>query len=299
VSLGEGALEVPEGPKVWRLTVGGGLSLHVEEWGSRHSAKTPVLCLPGLTRNAHDFETTARRLSAERRVVAFDYRGRGRSDFDPDPANYNGRTYLGDISQICSALNLHGYLAIGTSMGGLLAFGLGVLMPAALRGVLINDIGPAIGSSGTQRILDYVGRDHPAKDWEEAKTIIASTYPEGSYPRAEDATWAKIAKTSYKPGADGLLHVSWDTALAKALKEQDDDFDLWKLFGSLRGKPVTLLRGENSDLLSEATAKMMAMLHGRMGLVTVAGTPHAPTLDEPESVKAIDDLLKNLDRNHR
>jgi pimeloyl-ACP methyl ester carboxylesterase len=296
----EGALEIPEGPKVWRIAMRDGLTLHVEEWGSRRAEGTPLLCLSGLTRNAWDFETLARRHSGKRRVVTFDFRGRGRSDFDPEPLNYNPRQYLEDIQQVCAALCLHGFVAVGTSMGGLLTFGLGVVMPSALRGAVINDIGPVYESSGLQRILDYVGSDHPVETWDEALRTLEETFPEGSYPRADRATWNKIAKTSFKRGGDGKLHASWDVRIAQALTGQDEgEFDLWALFESLKPHPLLLLRGETSDLLSAETAEEMCERHGKMSLVTVAGTPHAPTLDESEAIKAIDDFLDECDRAER
>jgi len=277
-----------------------GLRLHVEEWGSRDADGTPLLCLSGLTRNAWDFESLARRHAEKRRVIAFDFRGRGRSEFDSDPMNYNPRQYLEDIQQICAALSLHGFVATGTSMGGLLTFGLGVVMPSARRGAVINDIGPGYESSGLQRILDYVGSDHPADSWDEALRSLSGTFPEGSYPRADPATWDKIAKTSFKRGEDGRLHASWDPRISQALGGQDSgDFDLWALFDSLKRLPLLLLRGETSDLLSAGTAARMAERHPQMSLVTVAGTPHAPTLDESESVKAIDDFLEECDRTQR
>ncbi len=295
----EGALEIPEGPKVWRMAMRDGLALHVEEWGPRRSHKTPLLCLTGLTRNAWDFETLARRHAGKRRVVAFDFRGRGRSDFDPEPRNYNPRQYLEDIQQICAALCLHGFVAVGTSMGGLLTFGMGALMPLSLKGAVVNDIGPAYESAGLERIMSYVGSDHPVGSWEEADAQIEKSYTPGSYPRADAATWRKISRTSFKRGEDGRLHVSWDTRLAEGLRAQQDDadFDLWALYGSLKRKPLLLVRGETSDLLSEETAREMQARHDAMELVTVAGTPHAPTLDEPECVKAIDEFLSQLDRS--
>ena len=292
----EGALEIPEGPRIWRLSMRDGVGLHVEEWGSRQSEAPPLLCLSGLTRNAWDFEALARRQSAKRRVVALDFRGRGRSDFAADAGSYNPRQYLDDIAQVCAALALHDFVAVGTSMGGLLTFGLGAVMPSALRAAVINDIGPSYEPGGVARILDYVGNDRAVADWRGAAKVIQESYPEGCYPRADAQTWAKIAKTSFKRAGDGRLHVSWDTRIAEGLARQDNgSLDLWALFGTLRHRPLLLVRGETSDLLSAATAQKMAEQHSEMSLVTVAGTPHAPSLDEPECVKALDDFLDELD----
>src|SRR5262249_5124881 len=70
-----------------------GLSLFVRDYGNRLSPWLPVVCLPGLSRSGRDFDELAVALADDslrpRRVLAFDYRGRGQSEWDRTSDNYN------------------------------------------------------------------------------------------------------------------------------------------------------------------------------------------------------------------
>ncbi len=272
-----------------------GLRLHVEDWGDPLDDKAPLLCLSGLTRNTRDFRELAERHAPHRRVVTFDYRGRGRSDRDSNWRNYRPEVYLDDVFQVIAATNLHHFVVVGTSLGGLLTMGMGLLMPAAFKAAVINDIGPDFTPGGVERILAAIGEDKPQADWPDAMAHIASNFPPGSYPRADENTYSKLAETAFKAGDDGKLHFSWDTAIAQALVEGPPPGDLWPPFLSLKQKPLLLVRGETSDLLSAETAARMAERHPDLTEVCVRGTPHAPTLDEPEVELAIDEFLARID----
>ena len=137
-----------------RYTSQDGLSLYYRDYGPSADGLTPVLCLPGLTRNSRDFSAISKRLMRERRVICPDFRGRGLSDHDPNWQNYEPTTYIGDIRHLLCALNIHRVFVIGTSMGGLLTMGMGAAMPTVLAGALINDVGADIGESGVEKIID-------------------------------------------------------------------------------------------------------------------------------------------------
>src|ERR1043166_8100423 len=134
-----------------------GLALYYRDYGDALASKTPVLCLPGLTRNSADFAELAGRLSGERRVICPDYRGRGRSAYDRNWRNYDPRVYLSDIVQLLAAPGLHRVIVTGTSMGGVITMGFAVAKPPMLAAAIINDIGPDIQGGGLSRIFDYVG----------------------------------------------------------------------------------------------------------------------------------------------
>src|SRR5262249_34199486 len=136
-----------------------GLRLYFRDYGDPASERTPVLCLTGLTRNSADFHEVALRVAGERRVLAPDYRGRGRSAYDPDWRNYEPRIYVNDAAHLLAATGVERAVVIGTSLGGLLAMGLSVLRPTMVAGIVLNDIGPGLVGSGLARIMDYVGKD--------------------------------------------------------------------------------------------------------------------------------------------
>jgi pimeloyl-ACP methyl ester carboxylesterase len=279
--------------RLGELTAQDGLKLAYRDYGSPHSGAVPVLCLPGLTRNSHDFDRLARHLARDRRVVAPDLRGRGRSARDPDWRNYVPAVYLNDLRHLVQSLNLHRFVVIGTSMGGLLGMALAATMPTLLAGLVMNDVGPEIGTAGAGRILEYIREDRPQPDWPAAIAEIKRVVPKLAPSMSDEADWRELAEGTYVPGADGRLHFNFDPALARPLLEPaEPTTDLWILFRALLPYPVLVVRGGDSDILSAETLARMASIHGDLRHVTLPGVGHAPTLNEPLSREAIDDFLR-------
>jgi len=276
-----------------RFTAQDGLSLYYRDYGDPLSAQVPVLCLPGLARNSKDFHRVAARLGEARWVICPDYRGRGRSAYDPDSDNYQPGTYLNDLHHLLAAAGLHRAVVIGTSMGGLLACAMGAAMPGALAGVVLNDIGPDIGDDGFGRIMDYLGTDNPQPDWDSAIRSFKALLPNLSLRTEED--WRAAAEATWVAGEDGMLHYDWDLHIIDPLVKKHPLPDLWALYRSLRHLPVLAIRGGVSDLLLPATFERMAAEHPDLERVTIEGVGHVPSLTEPEAEAAIDRLLARVD----
>lgn len=289
---GEGA-DKPEF-KERQFTSQDGLSLYFRDYGSINSKATPVLCLAGLTRNSRDSHWLARRLGEHRRVLCPDYRGRGRSQYDPDWRNYHPATYVGDIRHMLAALNVHRVYVIGNSLGGIVTMAMGAAMPTSLAGVLINDVGPEIDASGLSDIVAYMTAPTPLAGWDEAVARMRHHFPK--IPAATDAEWLNVAKGAYREREDGKIIHDWDDALVKPLLGAGGDMiDLWPLFGSLRRFPLTVVRGGNSDILSQSTFRRMAEVMPDMISLTVPGIGHMPTLAEPEVLEILDEQLALVD----
>jgi pimeloyl-ACP methyl ester carboxylesterase len=273
-----------------RFTSEDGLSLYYRDYGDPLSPRLPLLCLSGLTRNSADFARVARRHAGERRVLCPDYRGRGRSAYDPNWRNYEPRVYLNDILHLLAATGTHRAVVLGTSLGGILAMGLAVLRPTALAGVVLNDIGPDVAGDGLVRILDYIGADHPQPDWPTAVAFLRRLLPNLSLQ--SDADWLDFARATYREGDDGQLHFDWDVALAKPLAQQHGNVpDLWPIFRALAPLPVLALRGDRSDVLAAATFERMGREKPDLVRVTVPEQGHTPTFDEPAAKDALDAFL--------
>jgi pimeloyl-ACP methyl ester carboxylesterase len=272
-----------------RITARDGLSLYARDYGAPGSARFPLLCLPGLTRNSADFARLAARLAPERRVVCPDYRGRGRSEHDRDWRRYTPQTCLDDLAQLMAALGLERVVAVGTSMGGLLAMGLAVLKPGAVAGAVLNDIGPDVGQDGFGRLLDYISIDRPQPDWPTAVEFLRRTLPFLSF--TSDADWLEFTQGTFREGSDGRLHFDWDVRLIRPLRTGAPVPDLWPLFRALGRVPVLALRGAVSDILSDATFARMQAAVPSLKRVTVPGVGHAPSFEEPEARAALDEFL--------
>ncbi len=266
--------------------------------GNPHiGSPVPAVCLGGLTRNSADFHRVASRLArAGRRVVCPDYRGRGQSDYDHNWRNYAPKGLVYDLGVMLTALGIGHVVVIGTSLGGLLAMGLAAARPTAVKGALLNDVGPELNLAGAERVRDYVSRDHVHPDWDSAVADLKTMMPDLSVPEPQDDNWLRIAQTTWRRGADGLLHYNYDINVARTLVDPRAVPDLWPLFRALGRVPVAVVRGADSDLLlPETVERMVAARGGDLITATVPGVGHAPNLDEPESREAIDALLARVD----
>jgi pimeloyl-ACP methyl ester carboxylesterase len=272
------------------LSAQDGLRLYYRDYGDPLSARLPVVCLPGLTRNSHDFEPFAVRLAGERRLLSPDYRGRGLSAWDPDWRNYQGLVYLNDVLHLLAATGTERCIVVGTSLGGILAMGLCALRPSVVAGLVLNDIGPDVAEAGVDRITHWVSEDKPQPDWATAEKFIRVAL--GHLPIKDDAAWRNLARGTFRERADGMLHFDYDTALVKGLrKDRTSVPDLWPLFRATVAVPTLLLRGEASDVLTEKGVAAMVSARPDLLHVTVRDAGHVPSLVEPESRQALDDFL--------
>lgn len=269
-----------------------GKRLYYRDYGDRLSPLPPVICLPGLSRNSRDFHDLASHLSSHRRVVCPDYRGRGQSAYDSNPARYHPRALLDDLRHLLVAADLTDFVAIGTSMGGLIAMAFGVVTPSALHGVILNDIGPEIGNAGVDKTFDYIGRDNPQDNWNDATDTVQAMLPSLNL-KSRDA-WRAIAEGTFREMSDGKLHIDWDPKIIEPLRERTDSAELWRLFRALKSTPVLAFRGELSEILSAETFQDMSAQHSGLTAVTIAGVGHTPTLGEVEALSAIDTFLQDL-----
>jgi pimeloyl-ACP methyl ester carboxylesterase len=287
------------GPDSVFVTASDGLRLHVRRHGSRLAAGLPVVCLPGLARTTADFDELAAALRAgsmDRMVVALDYRGRGRSDYDRNPANYNLAIELADLLAVLTALDLGRAVFVGTSRGGLLTMMLATARPAAMAGAVLNDIGPVIEPKGLMRIKGYVGKLPPARDYDEGAEILRRLF-DAQFPKLEAADWLKAAQRTWRE-EHGRLVLTYDVQLAGALAAMNLEKPLpplWNQFDALAGVPLMAIRGANSDLLSEATVAAMKARRPDMEVVTVPDQGHAPLLAEPPVTRQIAAFVERCD----
>lgn len=263
-----------------------GLALHAADYGDPLSPWLPVVCLPGLSRSHRDFADLAAHLATHRqrprRVIAFDYRGRGGSERDARTEHYNPLTEMTDILDGMAALGVPRAAIVGTSRGGIIAMLMGVARPGAIAAVVLNDIGPVIEPRGLARIKTYLGRTPAPDDWPDAVSILRRLHG-ARFPALSDDDWEALARMTYRDEG-GRPAVDYDPALPRMLDGVDFDRPLptlWDEFRTLFPVPVFAIRGENSDLISDETLQGMAAIHPRFEQLTIPGEGHPPMLRSP------------------
>ncbi len=265
------------------VTAADGLRLHVRVYGDAASPWTPVICLPGLSRTHRDYDALARHLANHRhrprRVLCPDYRGRGRSAWDPDPQNYNPFTEMRDVHAVMAALDVPRAIFVGTSRGGIVSMFVGVDRPTCMAALVLVDIGPVIEPLGLARIKSYVGRTPPPIDWADAAAILRRLHA-ARFTAWDDADWDRQARLTFRD-EDGRPVSDYDPRLSETLDGVDFDQplpDMWQEFRALTNLPVLAIRGEHSDILSADTLDEMAAVHPELTMLTVPGEGHPPHL---------------------
>jgi pimeloyl-ACP methyl ester carboxylesterase len=275
------------------------VEIYYRDYGDPLSPGVPVVCLTGLTRNSKDFHDLASRLAPRRRVLCMDYRGRGRSAYDPNPENYQPRSYVGDAIAMLTVTNVHRALFVGTSLGGLLTMGIAAALPSAVAGAVLNDVGPQMDTKGIERIASYVGTDVHVPGYEAAAKVQKTQFT-AAYPDVDDATWLDMARRIFTEDKQrGGVRLDYDLNIAITLRKAAASGaatpPLWKLYHALREVPVLAIRGVLSDVLSPETFARMTEDMPHLTRLEIGNRGHVPLLDEPDCVTAIDDLIARVE----
>ena len=274
------------------------LKLHFRDYPARDGAaqrEVPVVCMHGLTRNARDFAGLAEHVSAQRRVLVPEMRGRGESEYAKDSATYNPLIYVHDVLALLEQEGITRFVAVGTSLGGLMTMMMASMDNSKIAGVVLNDIGPEIDPEGINRIREYVGQGRSYPSWMHAARALQEVHA-SSHPAFGIDEWLDMAKRGMVVQQNGRIAFDYDMSIAEPFQQDDSAAppDLWPAYEALAGRPILLVRGALSDLLTPETLAEMQKRIPDVLAVTVPDVGHAPLLEEPESLAAIDQLLAQI-----
>jgi len=268
-----------------------GLRLFCRIYPAGRPGGLPVLCLPGLTRNSRDFVQLAGHLAPRHEVLTADLRGRGRSAWDTDPSHYQLPTYVEDMWTLLDSRRASRVVVVGTSLGGLMGLVMAATRPAAIAGLVLNDVGPEIDPAGVRRIAGYAGKLPAVSSWAEAAAQTRSVY-EAALPGLSDEDWLDYARRGYRENAEGAPMPDVDPRISEAFRNTSAAApDLWPLYAQIKSVPMLVIRGALSDILSVSTVSRMAREKPDLVHLEVADRGHTPTLSEPECLAAIDAFL--------
>ena len=277
-----------------------GLRLYARDYSSvinkNKKAKT-ILCMHGLTRNSADFEDICSVLADRYRLIVVDQRGRGLSEYDPDPTNYNPLVYVQDMFLLLNRLGVSSVILMGTSMGGMMAMMMAAMKPEMVQTIIINDIGPEIAKKGLDRLKKVVGKSAPVRNWEEAAKQTAAIN-DIAFPEANNQDWLKFAKRLYRVDYKGCPVLAYDLGLAVTLTDNDETRDdksvapdLWPVYEQILDKPILLIRGELSDILDAECVLMMQQKKPDIEILEIPNVGHAPLLSEADVATVIVNFL--------
>ncbi len=282
----------PFSDRFW--TSNDGLKLHYRDYAGRED-RPPILCLPGLTRNARDFEQVAERLAGDWRVLCPDLRGRGDSAYAKDSASYVQAQYIEDIKVLLGDLQIERFVSFGTSLGALLTMLMATSMAERIAGALLNDAGPVLDVTGLRRIQGYVGQGRSFPTWMHAARSLEEVHRK-AHPDFVIDDWLRMAKQTMAIAGNGRIVFDYDMKIGEPFRQLDVENlpDLWAGFEALARTPLLVVRGGLSDLLSAETAKEMHRRVPACEMLTLPRVGHTPSLSEPEAEAAMDRLLAKI-----
>ncbi len=276
-----------------------GVRLHARDYGGGDGAPTdgrpPLLCIPGLTRNARDYKAFAEAHAGAWRVIAVSLRGRGESGYAKDAMSYVPLTYMQDIEALLVDQKIDRFALVGTSLGGIVGMLLAGARGGRIAGALINDVGPEIDAAGLSRIRGYVGKGSSCPTWLHAARTVAEANRD-IYPDWGLEEWLAMAKRLYRLTSAGRIVLDYDLRIAEPFRVPGAESgpDMWSALAALGDAPVLVVRGERSDILSGPVAERMIAALPDATLATVPGIGHAPTLAEPEAAAPIAAWLERV-----
>lgn len=290
VMRGEAVTEVSWTDGHWQSA--DGLTLHYRDYPGR-SDRPPIVCIPALTRNARDFEPLAQRFAGEWRVLCLDLRGRGGSDYAKDPASYHPLQYALDIEALLEQRGIARYVPVGTSLGGIVTMLLAARGAERIAGAVLNDIGPEIERAGLDRLCVYVGQGRSFPTWMHAARALKELYGL-AHPGYAIGDWLAMARRMMAVVGNGRVAFDYDMRIAELFNTPaaEAESDLWPAFEALAPRPLLLLRGAISDILSPATFARMGEMAADAELATVPEVGHAPALADPAELDAVARLLE-------
>lgn len=265
-----------------------GLRLHARDYGSPNAATT-VVCIPGLTRNAADFAELCERLAPSYRLLALDLRGRGESEYDPNPMNYHPMTYVADTLKLLDAADVKAAVLIGTSLGGIVSMVMAALHPQRVQGLILNDVGPEVDPAGVERIKGHISKRVVLKSWQQVESTMRQIMA-GDYPDFSDAEWQRFCRNLFREDDNGMPVPNYDPEIAVPILKNSVPADVWLAFKAITA-PTLLVHGGLSYVLNDSIVARMRKLMPDMGYVKLANRGHVPTLTEPESLAEIEPFL--------
>ena len=281
--------------KVQCLSAAGFHDMAYVEWGDPTNPKV-LLCAHGLTRCGRDFDDLARAMCDMYRVVCPDVVGRGRSDRLKNPHLYGIPQYGADMVTLLAALKAETLHWVGTSMGGLIGMALAAQENTPISRLVLNDVGPVITAASIARIGEFLGKAPRFDSYVKAEAFVR--FVSAPFGPLTDAQWRQLTVHTTRQAADGQFEFIYDPAIAIPFQDAvaatgGKDMELWPVYDAIRC-PTLLLRGAQSDLLTQETAQLMSQRGPGAQLIEFAGIGHAPVLMDDVQIAPVREFLRAL-----
>ncbi len=272
-----------------------GLTLYARDY-ENPGAKHTLMMLHGFTRNSADFSDLCEELRSDYRIIVPDQRGRGLSEYDKNTANYNPAVYIGDMFKLLQEVGVPSVMAIGTSMGGVIAMSMASMNAAAVPAVILNDVGPEVNADGLVRVIALMGNKPQIDSWQDAVDYAKKINGE-VYPDYTDDQWDRFTQNIFRLNENGKPVATYDPGIAEPNKDFDPHatpMNIWPVFDAAKAASFMVIRGESSDILTRECFDKLDAQENVLSTVEVPRVGHAPMLDETGVVDSIREFLSKI-----
>ena len=253
-----------------------GLRIHYVDWGT--AGKPPLILIHGLDRVARTFDHVAPHFTDRFRVIAYDMRGHGDSDWDPQ-ARYVVEDHVGDLEGVVAQLGLKDITVWGNSTGGRVAQVFAGKRPELVARVISEDVGPERPQNIADNYLRRVRQEE--QGWASEAELLATLMKNAG---ASEAVLRPYVTYGTKRRADGRVVWKRDPNLVKGFVATD----LWQYVRNIRAPILYVLGGRSTIVPVETQAELTKVLP-RATVVTIPGVGHYPSDEKPAEFLAIVD----------
>jgi len=242
----------------------------------------PLVLLHAFPLNGKMFEPQITALSSDRRVVAPDYPGFGRSP--RTPAQPDMRYYAEGLGDLLDRLHFERVILGGVSMGGYVAFECMRLFPERISALVLANTRPEPDPSEMREVRNEMAL-RVARDGVEVLVELQMERLLSSESLQDQGLVEKVRTIILENSPDGAV------AALSAMRERPDSRPL---LGEI-DVPTLVVGGEEDDISSpEVMGAMAAEIPGASHL-TIPNVAHLSNLEAPEKFNAaLDDFLRGL-----
>lgn len=270
-------------------------SIYYNDWGDKKAR--PIIAVHGLTGNGHDFDEIAKNLiEHDFRVIAIDLPGRGRSDFLPNPMDYNYEQYWQDLMMLLAHLDLTDAECVdwlGISLGGLLAIRLAGMDSSPISKLILNDVGPTVPQDALHFIAQVVSQFYSFENLKDLEKRMRETRGLSWGPISDDQ-WKSMAEHNARALDNGCISYAYDPKIAQIFKTHPIGMaDLWTYWKKIKG-PTLVLHGVQSLVLTQGIIDDMQVEYkgSALDVIQFPDCGHVPSLMEASQIEKVREWLK-------
>ncbi|HTC97169.1 MAG TPA: alpha/beta fold hydrolase [Bradyrhizobium sp.] len=250
-----------------------GVRIHYEVHGSKiHDDGPPLILTHGYSSTSAMWEGQVEALSKHHKLILWDMRGHGQSDYPDDPACYSEALTVGDIAALLDVVGAKKAIVGGLSLGGYMSLAFYRAHPERVSALLIIDTGPGFKKDDARAAWNKRALDTADRFDREGLEVLKSASRERSTVSHRDAKGLALA-------ARGML-TQRDARVIEVLPD-------------IKVPSLVVVGADDAPFLA-ASDYMAAKIAGAQKVV-IPAAGHAVNIDQPQAfIEAVVPFLDGL-----